>query len=188
MQKNKKIQIIYAPKFFNYLKDKHLLLDTSVFIDTLSHEKEFIDFFDKCKKNNTFLVTIDPVKIEFNRGAENQSRLKVKRQLINSIVDYCLPIHASVYDQHIPFLVEKYREGGKTVSLTDFFLGSLLIQHQKDLCLLTKNPKDFPLSIFQLKSYVILKMNRALQVYAVLIFKNVKKDSKKDKNFDKIPF
>jgi hypothetical protein len=57
--------------FILALKDKHLLLDCSVFIDASLHPMEFTQFFRELKENNVTLLTIKPLLLEFVRGAKS---------------------------------------------------------------------------------------------------------------------
>jgi len=168
MNKKHKNEITFAQNFFTSLESKHLLLDTSVFIDASRYKPTFQDFFLKCKKNNVTLVTIDPVKIEFTRGSENKTKLEVKKQFINSIVGFTLPIAQSIFNKTIPELIQSYQEIGKSISLTDLILAATTVNHSHDLYLLTKNPKDFPRSVFNLNTHMVIDLKRELQVYAVL--------------------
>lgn len=188
MPKNNKI--LLPPDFFAQLHNKHLLLDTSFFGDYSSYPETFLDFINQCKENNVTLVTIVPVVAEFTRGSDNMDIFINKTQLIERIVDkYLLPIHPDVFTKEIPWLVEKYGQDGKAVSLTDFSLAAMIKIHKTDLYLLTKNPKDFPTYIFTLKSHFLLELERGLQVYGVYCYEEIiKTDKTKTPNKDDLPF
>ncbi len=47
------------------LKDKHIILDTNIFIDYLTKPTAFITFFKELKANGTIITSIDPVAFEF---------------------------------------------------------------------------------------------------------------------------
>lgn len=111
------------------------------------------------------LVTIVPVVVEFTRGSDNTRIYNEKTLLIKDVVgDYLLPIVPKVFYEEIPNLVEKYGQDGKKVSLTDFTLAAMTKIHKRDLFLLTKNPQDFPTTIFGVESYFLLKLKIGLQV------------------------
>jgi hypothetical protein len=148
------------------------LLDTSFFGDYSAYPEIFFDFVSQCKKNAVTLVTIAPVIAEFTRGFDSAKIFQDKTNLIKEIVgDYLLPIHPDVFSKEIPWLVEKYGQAGKAISLTDFSLGAMIKIHKADLCLVTKNPADFPTSIFSLESHFLLELERGLQVYGIYCYK-----------------
>lgn len=84
------------PDFFDILKGKHLLLDTSVFIDASIHETEFAGLFNKLRDNNTTLVTIALVLFEFLKGAPDITKFKAKKASVEKIIDAYLPSQISM--------------------------------------------------------------------------------------------
>jgi len=177
---NPDIHIIKAEGLLGLLKNKHLLLDTSVFIDAFNHFEEFARFFNECKRGNVTIVTVSPVIAEFTKGVENTKKLSEKLSFVDSIIDIKLPISPDIINKYIPNLVSQYKAKGKSVSYVDFILAGLVDKYERDLVLLTKNPVDFPLSVFNLYSYFVIKMDRALQVYGIYQAK-LKKQIKKKK-------
>ncbi len=164
-------KILLPQDFFQRLQNKHLLLDTSFFGDYSSYPEIFSNFVAECRSNNITLVTIIPVVAEFTKGSDTKNIFKQKTLLIKEIIgDYLLPILPKVFTEEIPWLVEKYGQAGKAVSLTDFCLAAMTKIHAKDLCLLTKNPKDFLASIFNLKTYFLIQLERGLQVYGIYFY------------------
>lgn len=160
------MRIIILQDFFQAFKDKHILLDTSVFIDSFLHPAEFGKFFNDLKAEGATLVSLDAVKIEFLKGAPNEEKYKQKKDFFDEIIDACLPITnetiISLYE-----LVQKYREEGKNISVTDLLLGAILMQYKNSLFLLTKNTTDFPTDIFNLASYVNVSYRKGLHVYGI---------------------
>ncbi len=168
---NPDIEIQLPQDFFTNLAGKHLLLDTNVFIDASNHPKEFFYFFKQCRKYKVTLVTCQPVVIEFTSGSESSKICQEKEKLISQIVsDYKLPLKPSIFEKTIPYLIERYKGFGKRVSLTDYILGALLMQYGENIFLLTKNPRDFPPSVFCCETHFVIKMNRALQIYGVYVY------------------
>jgi len=165
------------------------LLDTSFFLDAVKNKDEFIDFKKHCKKSQIILVTIDPVAWEFTRGTYG-NELSDRLAVMDALVDQYLPINlVDISRDHVPFLIEKYQRIGSNVSIVDFLLGALARKHSNDLCILTKNPKDFPLSFFELKSHLLLNGENFLQAYGVYSFKQKSfKSSKTKREKDVVPF
>lgn len=168
--------------FFSNLTLNHLLLDTSFFIDAIEDEVVFREFARKCKAESIQLVTIDPVVFEFIKGSKDDKTREARLKFINSFTQgYFLPIVPQVFEVYIPSLMKKYGKEGATVSLTDFMLASMCMHHSHDLCLLTKNTKDFPVSFFKLEDHFIFpnKKQRTLQVYAVYSYERINKKEEK---------
>lgn len=163
------MKIITPQDFFQAFKDKHILLDTSVFIDSFLHPAEFGEFFNSFKAQGATLVSLDAVKIEFLKGAPNKEKYKQKEDFFDQIVDTCLPIIPDTL-LNLYELVQKYKEEGKSLSITDLFLGAILMQYKNSLFLLTKNTTDFPTNIFNLKSYINISYTKGLHTYGVYNF------------------
>lgn len=166
------MKIVTPHDFFDILKGKHLLLDTSVFIDASNYETEFTGLFNKLKDNDTTLVTIAPVLFEFLKGAPDLARFKAKKESVERIIDAYLPIQIFM-ERDVPDLTEcetlisQYRIEGSSVSITDLLLGQQLLHYPNKLFLLSKNTTDFPITIFKLASYMNLLLTRSIQSYGV---------------------
>ncbi len=160
------MRIITPQDFFPILKNKYLLLDTSVFIDAFLNDKEFSELFNNLKDNNTILVTIDAVKIEFLQGAQDEARYEKKEEFFEQIVPTCLPTKDTVFD-NVYELIRAYKEDGKSLSVTDLLLGAILMQYKRNLFLLTKNTTEFPTGIFILATYFNISYTKGLHSYGV---------------------
>lgn len=113
------MQIIKPPEFLSEVKNAHVLLDTSVFIDTALHLDEFSSLLNEIKASGATLVTISAVIGEFLEGAANDTVYKQKRQLIDNIIDACIPVSAQNYDS-VYDIIRLYRQEGKGKGSTDF--------------------------------------------------------------------
>lgn len=167
------MDIIKAPNFLSQTKNKHLLLDTSIFIDGLINPSEFQKLFDELKDNKCALVTIVPVMVEFVKGAQNIQKFEIKKSYLEGIIDSYLPLREEAL-VNLEKLVKNYKEDGKSTSIVDFLLGSILAFYAPHVLLLTKNIHDFPTNIFKLESYFLLNHRKALQVYGVYSYYNRK--------------
>lgn len=165
-RKQERMKIITPPDFFQIFKEKHLLLDTSVFIDSFLNPTEFGKFFNKLKTNGATLVSLDVVKIEFLKGAIDSAKFKEKGEFFDQIVDARLPITNDTL-LNLYKLVEVYKEDGKSLSVTDLFLGVILTQYKNNLFLMTKNTTDFPTNIFNLFSYLNISYRKGLHTYGI---------------------
>lgn len=160
------MKIIIPPDFFQILKDKHALLDTSVFIDAFLHSVEFGKFFNDLKTQRITLVSLDAVKIEFLKGAPNVEKYNQKKDFFDQIVDACLTTTNETFT-NVYKLIQMYKADGKSLSVTDLLLGATLMQYKKNLFLLTKNTTDFPTNIFNLVSYMNISYIKGLHSYGV---------------------
>lgn len=79
-----------------------------------------------------------------------------------------------------------YKEEGKGVSIVDLLLGASLIKYQKNLCLITKDIKDFPVNIFRRLTHFSLMGHRSIQSYGVYNYSQTSDKTGVDK--DDIPF
>jgi len=140
-------------------------------IDTSLHPAAWTPFLARCKEQRITLVTIRPVEVEFCNGAESSEKLNTKRELVKNIVDdFILPINSCIFEKYLPSLVAKYGQYGRGISLTDYILAGCLMQHARDMLLLTKNPSDFPSACFQLESHILLSQFRTLQCYGIYAY------------------
>lgn len=160
------MRIVLPEDFFLTLKNHHLLLDTSVFIDTSLNTSEFEQFFNLLRQNGITIVTIDAVVAEFLKGAPDKQKLNAKLALVDEIAETHLPVTKDIFD-NIYMLIDLYKEEGKGVSTTDLLLGGMLVQYQPNLFLLTKNTTDFPTNIFNLATHLNLLHRKAIQSYGV---------------------
>lgn len=148
------------------LKDKHLLLDTNVFIDSLAKPSLYSQLYNKLKDNNTFLATIDFVKMEILKGAEDATRYNTKERLITDVTETILPNMPTHVEQAYE-LIKKYQEDGKSLSITDYYLGVNLMHYKSSLLLMTRNTTEFPERIFNLVGSINVFFDKTLHAYGV---------------------
>jgi hypothetical protein len=110
--------------------------------------------------------------------------MEKKREFIGSIIDAELPITPDLVVDHLFEVIKMYGENGRDVSIVDFMLAASAKKYTRDLYVMTKNPKDFPGSIFSLRNYMVLQKTRALQIYGVYKFGT----NKRPKKIDEPPF
>lgn len=164
------MNIIKNSDFLSVTRDRHILLDTTVFIDASSSPVKFANIFNELKGNGCVLVTLECVLTEFIKGGSDEKKLAEKRQYVEDIVDAFLPITREV-TQNATKLAELYKEDGKKVSVTDFFLGAVIMQYKKML-LMTCNITDFPTNIFNLETFITLVHRKAIETCGLYSFSN----------------
>ena len=160
------MKIIIPPDLLISLKNKHLLLDTNVFIDSLLHPAAFTYFFNELRSADITLVTIDLVKIEFLRGASDDNDHKRKEEFLEDITDLVLPTDINTV-KNVYKLVKDYRIQGKTIAMADLYLGANLMRYNTTLYLLTRNTNDFPLRLFDLDYVINYPLDKGIFTYGV---------------------
>lgn len=166
------MELILPHDFYSITKDKFLLLDTSVFIDTLLSPVRFEELFSKLKANGCTLVTLDAVQIEFIKGALDEVSFKKKELVINGIVDSIIPISKDIWDESLN-LLKSYKEDGKAASVADLLLAGTIAKFSRTIFLITKNLNDFPTNIFTLETHFSLVHRKGLHSYGILSFEKV---------------
>lgn len=163
------MKIITAPGFLQTLKSSYLLLDTNVFIDAFHNPSEFGQFFNELKENEVTLVTVDAVQVEFTKGSSELIKFEEKNKFLNEIIDAILPTDKSVIS-NIFELLKLYKIEGKDVSIVDLMLGGMLVKYNKKMALMTKDIKDFPTNIYQLKTHLSILKRRSIHNYGIFSF------------------
>lgn len=160
------MEIIIPPELIPSLKDKHLLLDTNIFLDAFSKPLAFGSFFNTLKKNNVTLVTIDLVKFELLKGSATSTKYKEREKAIAEIIDAVLPTSSRICDL-VYELIQVYGIDGSAVHITDLFLGANLNQYKKNIYLLTKDTTDFIQRVFNLSFVLNLPHNKGINTYGI---------------------
>ena len=165
------IKIIPQPNLISVIKNKHSLLDTNVFIDTLLNPHPFFDFLNNLKKEEVSLSTIDLVKMEFLKGALDEQKYDEKIKLMESIIDNTISITPDIHE-NVYTLIKKYKIEGKSSSITDLYLGAYLMKYRKNLFLLTRNTNDFLQNIFGVKSIINVTYPKGIHSYGIYQYFN----------------
>lgn len=160
------IKIIPQLNLISVLKNKHLLLDTNVFIDTLLNPHPFLDFLNDLKKQQVTLSTIDMVKMEFLKGAPDEQKYDEKMKLIESIIDNTIPVTPDIHE-NVYTLIKKYKIDGKSSSIADLYLGAYLMKYRKNLFLLSRNTTDFPQNVFNVTSIINVTYFKGIHSYGI---------------------
>lgn len=177
---------IFTPQdFLLVIKGRHLLLDTNFFIDASNHKSSFKSLVKTFLENDATLVTIEPVQAEFLKGSPSEDKYKIKAEYFGEIVSNFLPVTKDVFD-NARELTRMYKEEGKGVSIVDLLLGVTLIKYQKNLCLITKDIKDFPTNIFRRLTHFSLMGYRSIQSYGVYNYSRTSDERGAGK--DDVPF
>ncbi len=164
------MKILIPQGFYSIVKDKHLLLDTSIFIDSFINPEQFGLFFNELKNSGCILVTIDAIIVEFIKGVQDSQKFQEKELWVSKIIDSKLSVDAYVWEKVINLLKE-YKDDGKSASVADLLLAAILAKYSGSVFLLTKNLSDFPSNIFNLETYLNLSHHKGLHSYGVLSYK-----------------
>ena len=160
------MKIEYPPDFLSILKNKHLLLDTNVFIEAFAAPSEFGKFFNKLKDSDVTVVTLRLVEVEFLRGAASRSKQNEKKKFMDDIVDTYLPMPLDFVDD-VLLVMERLGNDSKASSVTDLVLGSSLAKYKNGLFLMTKDLSDFPTNVFERISYMNLLKPKAIHTFGI---------------------
>lgn len=165
------MKISLPEEFLSTIKNKHIILDTNVFIDGFNHPKEFGNLFNKLKdeQQKATLVTTEHVLIEFLKGSNTEARINEKKDFLERVIDTYLP-YAKDLSDFIIDLLKLYKIDSKDLSLTDLYLGALLVKYRGHICLLTKDLTDFPTHIFNRVTYATLLEANTIRNYGVYNF------------------
>ena len=142
------MEIIYPQSLISFLKHKHLLLDTNVFVDASIKSSIFTSFFNTLKKSDVTLTTLDVVKYEVLKGSTNQQKYREKELFIDNIIDAVIPLTKEI-DKLTYELILQYAKDGAGVSIADLLLGAVLMQYGTNICLMTRDTTDFIQRIFK---------------------------------------
>ncbi len=160
------MKIHQAPDFLSTTKGKHILLDTTFFIDAFLHPEAFAELTNQLRSNLCTLVTIKPVLHEFTKGAPNPEKLSEKEEFLGSIIETFLNTDEEIY-KNVDSLIKKYGIDGKSTSITDLLLGGTLMKYSTNLLFLTRNTNDYPNRIFTPVSYLHLVHSKGIHLCAL---------------------
>lgn len=165
------MEIITPPEFSTTINNCYLLLDTNVFIDAYNNPIKFGAFFNDVKDHGVALVTIEPVILEFLKGAPNLNKYREKLNFLTELIDITIEIPPETY-KNSHKLILSYNEEGRGVSITDFLLGGMIMNSHGKLLLMSKNTTDFPTNIFKLETFINLIRRKSIQSYGIYSYQN----------------
>ncbi len=160
------MDIIYLSTLIPSLKEKYLLLDANIFIDSSSKYTVYSRFFNDLKKANITLATIDLVKYELLKGAADNTRYEKREKLIKDIIDVTIPLMPKTCMQ-VYKLIKSYGIDGRSLNNTDLFLGAILMQYRGKICLITRDSTDFIQRIFELLFVVNVPHSKGIFTYGI---------------------
>lgn len=161
------MEILYPPTLISAFKNKHVLLDTNIFIDSLNKPVAFRNFFSRLLSEQVTLSTIDLVKYELLIGSSDQAKYQLREQYIKDITeDYTVPITPKTYDL-IDDLMRKYGIDGAGVEITDLFLGAIFMQYKSNIFLMSKDTSAFIQRIFELVFILNHPHSKGIYTYGV---------------------
>lgn len=112
------------------------------------------------------LATIDSVKYELLKGASDQTKYKIKEELINDIIDVVIPCMPKTFDL-IYSLIQQYGVEGTAIDITDLMLGAILMQYGKNICLMTRDTTDFIQNIFDMPYIINAPHGKGIFTYGI---------------------
>ncbi|MBI2029791.1 hypothetical protein HYT02_05215 [Candidatus Gottesmanbacteria bacterium] len=160
------MEISYPSELITTLKGKYLLLDSNLFIDSISKPTVFKEFLNGLKEADITLTTLELIKFELLKGSANLNKYAEKENLIGNIIDVLLPIvpQTSIL---VFELIKKYGIDGTGLTITDLFLGAMLIQYKKNMYLMTRDTTDFIQRIFDLAFVINIPHGKGIYTYGI---------------------
>lgn len=159
------MEIILPQDFLQITRNKHILIDTCMLIDAFGHNKEFGNFFNKLKDNDSTLITTSLVLNEFLKGSSTDEKFNNKKEFVLDIVESILP--TVDVQEYIEILIRKYGIESKDLSEADLNLGGSLARYGKNIFLLTRDLSDFPTTIFSRVSFLNVSFSKGVFVYGL---------------------
>lgn len=152
-----------------------VFLDTNVFIDAYNNPELFRKEFDNLKDNGHVLLTLNTVALEFLKGSRSIQEYKKKQEFMNNIIEMIFSFTKDAEDMALKLAIIFQSPGGNT-AITDFYLGAILMKFQSlgSSCVLTKNHKDFPTTIFDRLSLLTIQGEKDVQVFGYYKFNRSK--------------
>lgn len=139
---------------YELLKNKFLVIDTDVLINTSKYFKFYSPIFSKLAENEAESLLDEFVRFEFLRKADSRSEFEKLETFLKTLIggngSADLKISSSVINSSLEIANLYSWKNIKNPSPTDCILGAHLKKYnsKNSLFLLTENHKDFPGFIF----------------------------------------
>jgi rRNA-processing protein FCF1 len=137
------------------IKNKHILLDTNILINSAKYQTEFEVFFDELKQNNISPTIDNAIKLEFLRSANTQRNLSIKINYLNLLLgndekrlDLPITEDTLIDARRISNLYYFLNLKKQKISFVDSIISAQLKKYSSNLFFATINNQDFPLQIF----------------------------------------
>ncbi len=128
------------------------------------------------KKQDNILLTINAVALEFLKGSRSIQEFNKKKEFLLAILNgEVMTITKDMEDFAIQLSLVLQSPGGST-SPTDFYLASALMKYASGskVYLLTKNHKDFPITLFDRADLVNIDGEHDVQTFGFYRFNQAK--------------
>jgi predicted nucleic acid-binding protein len=159
----------------NILLDTNFLIDSLRSINNNPEDSPYLEFITEIKEANNTLVSIPPVALEFLKGSNILSDRQVKKNFYDDLVAATLPLDNNVIE-NADLLTQLYRNKGKDISSTDFFVGGTAMKYfNSNFYLLTRDHDDFPVRIFDRERAIIFQHPKGgVDVYGLFKYSDKK--------------
>ena len=132
------------------LSHRHVLVDSNFLLEANKSPEDFKEIFDIFISADCIPMLTRFTEFEFLRCSYQQEVIVRQREFLKAwgFLTHPLAMQPDRLSEEALEIANYYQARGiKTPSLTDCFLAALLRQ-KKDLFLITRNHKDFPLELF----------------------------------------
>jgi len=126
----------------------------------------YVRFFNKLKKADITLATIDLVKYEVLKGSANEAAYTDREKLVDVVIDTVIPTTKDIYSSAYQLLKE-YGAEGAALKVTDLILGAFIRQYKDSIYVITRDTTDFLQRLFELEFIVNYPHNKGIFTYGV---------------------
>jgi predicted nucleic acid-binding protein len=132
------------------LEYKFILFDTNILIEASKHFESFEVLLIMLRESKCKVCYFPLIEFEFTRDAYLPTLNEERERFSRKIDGINLPIHPQVFTDalEIAKVYAHQKISPKQISLVDCFIAAYMKKYSDKLFLITKDHKDFPLSIF----------------------------------------
>lgn len=158
------------------IKNKFLLLDTNILIDSSKYPEDFQGFYDSLKKLNVSSVLDQTVKMEFMRGVQNKEQQESFNSFLEALFGkghLVLQLDNSIIEMASKLAII-YGRNKKSAEIGDYFIAAQMCKYSSSsetLFLATRNNDDFPRLVFDRIHIYTIDVKKTDQIINIGIYK-----------------
>lgn len=148
------------------IKNKAVLLDTNVLIDSSKYPSEFKSFYSLLQENSVKSILNPIAKLEFTRSARTKDEIKAQELFLDKLLGkprFELDTHNETFKQILEYsknisLIYVRLNDNKAMSLGDLLIGSIMAKYFSNSILATQNHSDFLPPLFKLIDLELIRL------------------------------
>lgn len=132
------------------LENKFILFDTNILIEASKHFDSFEALLILLRESKCDVCYIPLIEFEFTRDAVTTELHVERERFLEKIKGVKLPMHSELFDDALAIarVYAHMRIPPKQISLVDCCIAAYMKKYEKNLFLVTKNHRDFPIEVF----------------------------------------